>query len=166
MELPTAQTNVDVPHKTAAERLVAAMHQACSHDLPNQVLSLQSLINLMDMDEVIPLGAAGHEYLTRLKAVAEKTAGMTDFLKAMVRLARTVPQPRALAVLELFRELMAEAKSAFDVPLVWDMRGLSGNVRARRSSQRAERPGKCARDVHWRSAGTQRRGPNADSFFR
>jgi len=134
MELPTAQSNGagNVPSKTSAERLVAAMHATCSHDLPNQILALQSLINLMDMDEVIPAGAAGHEYLTRLKAVAEKTAGMSDFLKAIVRLARYVPQPRAIAMPELFRELIAEAKSAFDVPLAWDVRGLSGNVWADR----------------------------------
>lgn len=135
MELPTAQPNGagKAPLKSSAERLVAAMHATCSHDLPNQILALQSLINLMEMDAVIPAGAAGHEYLTRLKAVAEKTAGMSDFLKAMLRLARYTPQPRTLAVLELFRELIAEAKSAFDMPLAWDVRGLSGNVWADRS---------------------------------
>jgi hypothetical protein len=134
MELPTAQPNGagNAPPKSSAERLVAAMHAVCSHDLPNQILSLQSLINLMDMDAVIPPGAAGHEYLTRLKAVTEKTAGMSDFLKAMVRLAHYRPQPCVLAVLELFRELIAETKSARDVPLAWDVRGLSGNVWADR----------------------------------
>jgi len=134
MELPTAQPNGagNAPPESSAERLIAAMHAVCSHDLPNQILSLQSLINLMDMDAVIPAGAAGHEYLTRLKAVTEKTAAMSDFLKAMVRLVRHTPQPCALTVHELFRELVAEAKSALDVPLAWDVRGLSGNVWADR----------------------------------
>jgi hypothetical protein len=134
MELPTAQPNAagNAPAKLSAERLVTGMHATCSHDLPNQILSLQSLINLMDIDAVIPAGAAGHEYLTRLKAVTEKTAEMSDFLKAMVRLARYTPQPCTLAVFELFRELIAEAKSALDVPLAWDVRGLSGNVWADR----------------------------------
>jgi hypothetical protein len=134
MELPTAQPNGagNAPPKSSAERLVAAMHAVCSHDLPNQILSLQSLINLIDMDAVIPAGAAGHEYLTRLKKVTEKTVAMSDFLKAMVRLASHTPQPCALTVHELFRELVAEAKSALDVPLAWDVRKLSGNVWADR----------------------------------
>ncbi len=114
--------------KTTAERLLAAMHPTCSHDLPNQILSLQSLVNLIEMDEVDHLGAAGQEYLQRLKAVAEKTAGLTDFLKALVRLIRYEPQPRAIAIADLFRELKAEANSALETPLSWDDGILAGRV--------------------------------------
>ncbi len=118
---------MDIPI-TSAERLLAAMHPTCSHDLPNQILSLQSLIHLMEMDEVEQLGPAGREYVQRLKAVAEKAAGMSDFLKAIVRLVRYVPQPREIALADLFRQLKAEARSVLQSPLTWEVRLLAGGV--------------------------------------
>ena len=112
--------------KTTAERLLAAMHPTCSHDLPNQILSLQSLVNLIEMDEVDHLGAAGQEYMRRLKAVADKTAVMSDFLKAMVRLIRYEPRPRSIAIADVIRELKAEARNAFETPPHWDDGILAG----------------------------------------
>jgi hypothetical protein len=134
MELPAAPPDGggDRSREASAERLLAAIHATCSHDLPNQILALRSLIHLMDMDEVIPPGAPGREYLERLGAVAEKTAGLTDFLKAIARLARVVPQPRRVALLDLFREAIAESRSALEADLAWDIGPLAGAVFADR----------------------------------
>jgi len=106
---------------TLAERLLDALHQTNSHDLPNQVLSLQSLINLLDMDEATRLDAVGREYLRRLRAVADKIEGQVSFLKAISSLARHVPKMSAIDLPDLFRELQAEARSVLETPLTWSV---------------------------------------------
>lgn len=114
---------------TLAERLLDALHQTNSHDLPNQVLSLQSLINLLDMDEAARLDAAGREYLRRLRAVADKIEGQVRFLKAISGLARYAPKMSAIDLPDLFRELQAEARSVVETPLTWSARFAVHTVR-------------------------------------
>jgi hypothetical protein len=127
------QTPGNDPQTTAAQRLLAAMHATCSHDLPNQILALQSLVHLMEIDDALPAGAEGHEYFRRLKAVTEKKAGLTDFLKALARLARYAPQPREIVLRELFRELEVEMRSGLGKGPTWDLSRLSGQVRVDRN---------------------------------
>src|SRR5262249_2340538 len=104
----------------------------CSHDLPNQILSLQSLINLMEMDEAERLDPAGREYLLRLRTVADKMAGMADFLRTMVRLMRHVSKPHEIVLADLFRELQAEARSCSATAIAWDLAAVKGTICADR----------------------------------
>lgn len=116
-----------------AERLLAALHPTCSHDLPNHVLSLQSLIHLLDWDEAEKLDPEGREYVQRLRVVAEKIEGQANFLKSMVRLVRDVPKPQPMELADLFRELKAAAATVLsERPLAWDIRLAAGTVWADR----------------------------------
>jgi light-regulated signal transduction histidine kinase (bacteriophytochrome) len=121
MDVPGSSLAGDAPITNSAERLLAALYTACSHDLPNQVLSLQSLIHLISMEESPRLDAEGRQYLERLNSVAERIAGISDFQKAIVRLARTTPSPRAINLGEMFRELQALARKVIKAPLAWEL---------------------------------------------
>src|SRR6266542_6419629 len=45
-----------------ASRLLEALHPVCSHDLPNQIVALQSLLQLFSWDEADHLTPQGREY--------------------------------------------------------------------------------------------------------
>jgi light-regulated signal transduction histidine kinase (bacteriophytochrome) len=102
-----------------AERLLTAVHPVCSHDLPNQMVSLHSLLNLLDMEEVDRLGEEGREYLHRLQNVAGKMATLIDFLKESVRLARLVPKRERIELAGLLEELRIETRSFLDGTPDW-----------------------------------------------
>jgi signal transduction histidine kinase len=110
-----------------AERLLATVHPVCSHDLPNQMVSLHSLLNLLDMEEVDRLGEEGREYLHRLQNVAGKMATMIDFLKESVRLARLVPKRERIELGSLLEELRIETRTFLDGTLGWST-GLEADV--------------------------------------
>ena len=44
---------------TQAERLLKEMHAVCSHDLPNQMVALQGLLQLLSQEESANLGNEG-----------------------------------------------------------------------------------------------------------
>lgn len=130
MEAPIRPLRESEAPMRAAARLLASIHPTCSHDLPNQILSLQSLINLIEMDEAERLDSSGREYLRRLRTVADKIDGLTTFLKEMVRLPRQTPRTREIVLTELFRELQAEARSVLKTPIRWDIRLTGVTIRA------------------------------------
>jgi hypothetical protein len=72
------------------DRLLKQMHQVCSHDLPNQMVVLQSLLTLLSIEESANLGDEGREFVRRLQSATRHASGMVRFLKemAMAQLAR------------------------------------------------------------------------------
>src|SRR6266542_384953 len=50
-----------------AERLLRSMHKVFSHDLPNQMVVLQSLLQLLRQEEAQNLTDDGREYVRRLQ---------------------------------------------------------------------------------------------------
>ena len=109
------------PIETNAGRLIAAMHQTCSHDLPNQVVALHSLINLIEMDESENLDATGRDYLARLKSVARKMGSMADFLRELAQLPRATPVRERIDLAQLVRELAAAARFS-GIAITWETR--------------------------------------------
>jgi light-regulated signal transduction histidine kinase (bacteriophytochrome) len=75
-----------------ADRLLSAMHQVLSHDLPNQLVVIQALANLLDDEEKKNLTADGQEYLQRLVGAARQAGELTTFLQRSVRGYRA-PEP-------------------------------------------------------------------------
>src|SRR5262245_42244724 len=72
-----------------AERLLAAMHKVFSHDLPNQLVVIQSLLGLLG-DEASRLSDEGRDMLRRIGAAAGRAGDMVYFLKDMARQAGEV----------------------------------------------------------------------------
>jgi hypothetical protein len=67
-------------------RLLRTMHPVLSHDLPNQLVALQGLLQMLELAEAPVLAAPSHETFYRLQRVARKTSEMVRFLKELERL--------------------------------------------------------------------------------
>jgi light-regulated signal transduction histidine kinase (bacteriophytochrome) len=91
-----------------AERILRGMHKVYSHDLPNQLVVLQSLLQLLQMEELDRLSPDGREYVERLTSAARTTGSMVRFLKEMGRLHGYQPQLEDITLSVLGRELSAE----------------------------------------------------------
>jgi hypothetical protein len=94
--------------KGQCERLLGKMHQVLSHDLPNQIVLLQSLVHLLELEEAEQLGEEGRERVHRLHRVARKAAGMVRYLKEMSRLAGYRRRVEEVALASLVREIDVE----------------------------------------------------------
>ncbi len=108
-----------------ADRLLAQVHQVCSHDLPNQLVVLQSLLKLLSLEESANLGAEGREYVRRLQSATGHASGMVRFLKEMGSVKSRVARKEPIALIQLGRELQGglrhqypERRFAFQ----WDWR--------------------------------------------
>lgn len=123
MPFPVDTTDARDPGETRAARLLRGMHKVFSHDLPNQMVVLQSLLQLLQMEESERLSADGREYVERLGSAARKTAGMVRFLKEMGRLHSYQPQFEEVPLVALARELRAELNQLYPgrtLEYTWD----------------------------------------------
>jgi hypothetical protein len=104
-------------------RWLAAVYPICSHDLPNHLVALHSLLHLVDLDCAGHLTEDGKEYVKRLHGVADKIGELSDFLKEMVRLTRMDPARERVPLAAIVRELKARA-AADALPIVaWEVDG-------------------------------------------
>jgi hypothetical protein len=101
------------PGPNRADQLLEAMHQTCSHDLPNQLIIVQSFINLLEMEEKPGLTDAAQEYLTRLAGATRRAGIMVQFLKEMARVNRLQEPVETILLAQLGRELRAEMTQRF-----------------------------------------------------
>lgn len=93
--------------RTDAVHLLQAMHRVCSHDLPNQMVAVQSLLKLLSDEEAAHLGAEGREFLRRLQNATSQASRMARFLKEMTALPTRSVVEEPIALAELARELQA-----------------------------------------------------------
>ena len=116
MTLPQDPAGAATPPVSAgdqADRLLRGMHKTFSHDLPNQMVVLQSLLQLLHAEEADRLSPDGREYVQRLLNVSRKAAGMVRFLKEMGRLNGYTARPEEVTLPALARELKAEVARLF-----------------------------------------------------
>ena len=82
-----SSSNKPAGSHTVSDHLLRAMHKVFSHDLPNQMVVLQSLLHLLDQEESARLSDKGREYVRRLlnatKRGGERFAA-NDFNKAIL----------------------------------------------------------------------------------
>lgn len=116
-----------------AQRLLEAMRPVCSHDLPNQVVALQSLLQLFLWDEAAQLSSQGREYFERLQSIAGKTMALAQHLKELARLQRYQPRGECLTFASVVDELRAEMqRSDPDCRWTWQSRWRQETFRADR----------------------------------
>jgi hypothetical protein len=108
MIFPVDSSSASEPGEARASRLLQCMHKVFSHDLPNQMVVLQSLLQMLQMEELDRLSPDGREYVERLNSAARKAGGLVRFLKEMARLHGYQPQLEEVALSGLARELRAE----------------------------------------------------------
>jgi signal transduction histidine kinase len=117
-----------------AERLLSGMHKVLSHDLPNQIVAVQGLLQLLSLEEANRLTPTGLEYVRRLHKAAGRAAEMVRFLKEMERLRAFTARREAVALETLARELQGEMrrrfpKVEFEFSWQWDIPTVSGDTR-------------------------------------
>lgn len=90
------------------DRLLQNMHKVLSHDLPNQMVALQSLLQLLRTEEAARLTNEGREYVRRLHSATQRASEMVRFLKEMERIRSTTAMPAPMSLENLGRELQGE----------------------------------------------------------
>jgi light-regulated signal transduction histidine kinase (bacteriophytochrome) len=111
--MPTAPSPDDsAATPDLARRLLEAMRPVCSHDLPNQAVALQSLLQLFAWDEAAQLSPQGREYFERLQSIANKTFALSQHLKELARLLRYEPRSETLTFAVVVDDVRAETQRA------------------------------------------------------
>ena len=110
-----------------ADRLLRKMHPVFSHDLPNQLVAIQGLLQLLEEEETLPPSSEGREYVGRLQRVAEKAASMVHFLKELGRLGGYQQRLEEVSLMSLMREIKVDLQqqipdARFDCQFIGDVR--------------------------------------------
>src|SRR5215475_14016058 len=96
-----------------AERWLKQMNKVCGHDLPNQLVVLQSLLKLMSMEETEHLSEQGQEFVRRLQNASQHASSMVRFLKEMSALGTRAARMEPIALAELVRELQGDLQHLY-----------------------------------------------------
>ena len=132
--LSTTLTEAD-PGSPRADMLLRGMHKVFSHDLPNQMVALQSLLQLLSLEESGRLSDDGREYVRRLQSASRRAGEMVRFLKEMGRLNALVPKTETIELASMARELQGELQRLhpnreFDFEWNWSVTTIPGDLRA------------------------------------
>src|SRR5947209_3364292 len=73
------------------ERLLACFQKAVGHELPNELVAIRGLVQVLEMEEEERLDAAGRDYLHRLAAASDRVAALVSGLANMGRTFRDRP---------------------------------------------------------------------------
>ena len=91
-----------------AERLLACFQKAVGHELPNQLVAIQGLAQVLDLEEGERLSPDGREYLTRLAAAARRTHTLVRALADVGRAWRDRRLREPVALEDEVREAVAQ----------------------------------------------------------
>jgi light-regulated signal transduction histidine kinase (bacteriophytochrome) len=97
-----------------AVRLLRNLHKVFNHDLPNQLVVVHGLLQLLKMDDKSRLTAEAQEYLNRSEAACKRVLQMLDVVKKITQVESMPLARETLAVSEFLRELLAAAKQMFN----------------------------------------------------
>jgi signal transduction histidine kinase len=90
-----------------AEQLLACFRQAVGHDLPNQLIAIQGLLNILALEETERLSPDGQEYLQRLLAATERAHALVSSLAELGRIRSNNQRPEMLSLKEVAQEVAA-----------------------------------------------------------
>jgi light-regulated signal transduction histidine kinase (bacteriophytochrome) len=122
---PLAALDERTESPAQADRLLRQMHQVCSHDLPNQMVVLQSLLKLLSLEESANLSDEGREFVRRLQNATRHASGMVRFLKEMGSLKTRAARLEPIALAQLARELQGGLQHLYpdrQFAFEWDWR--------------------------------------------
>jgi signal transduction histidine kinase len=95
-----------------AERLLGHLRTALSHDVSNQLVAVQGLLQLLQMEEAARLSPEGQDYVRRASSAAHRAQGLIGTLKELARLGwEHVPAREVISLDGLTHELAAEVKA-------------------------------------------------------
>jgi signal transduction histidine kinase len=106
--------------KTKAERILKILAKVFQHDLPNQLVVFQGLVQLLELEEKERLTSQALEYLQRMKAVSQRTLNLGRYIKELSYLAGKEEIVERVHLASLVQEFKAQAKHTFtDCQLEW-----------------------------------------------
>ena len=115
-------------------RLLRGMHKVFSHDLPNEMVALQSLLHFLNAEEAEHLGTEGQEYVRRLQNVTQRACEQVRFLKEMGRINTCSAKSETISLGALARELQGELQQKhphkqFVFEWQWQVPAIKGDAR-------------------------------------
>jgi signal transduction histidine kinase len=96
-----------------AERLLAFFRRTLNHDLPNHLVAIQGLLQIVTLEEADRLSPAGREYVQRLVAAAARTHALVRGLAAIGRVGGSLCRAEPIPFAEVAREAIAEVNQLF-----------------------------------------------------
>lgn len=124
------------PEQAAArsDRVLSNMHHVVSHDLPNQMVALQSLLQLLSLEESANFSDDAREYVRRLLNATRRASELVRFLKEMGRLRTFACRIETIPLESLAREVQGELKrlvpdKKLDFDWRWHAPTVVGDVR-------------------------------------
>lgn len=94
-------------------RVLQALQGTINHDLPNMLVALQGLLQMLDLEERERLTEIGQEYLHRLQTITQRLQGTVSTLRAINKVSLKVPPAERLALADLLAEWTAVSKQLF-----------------------------------------------------
>ena len=137
--MPTIAQHLALPELEGspmrAERLLRNMDKVFSHDLPNEIVVVQSLLQFLSLEETERLSDNGREYVRRLQNATRRASDMVRFLKEMARVNAYACKMETVALVSLARELQGELQRLhpareFVFAWQWETPALFGDARA------------------------------------
>src|SRR6266849_10400467 len=96
-------TPIDQPGRSR-ERLLAAYQQALGHELPNRLVAIQGLVQLLQLEEADNLGAGGRAYLHQLAGLSRRAHEMVRALAEVGQAVRAAQSSAPTDVADVARE--------------------------------------------------------------
>jgi light-regulated signal transduction histidine kinase (bacteriophytochrome) len=117
-----------------ADQLLRVVQKVLSHDLPNQMVILQSLLQLLNEEESARLSGDGREYVRRLLNATKRASEMVRFLKEMGRVSAFTSKSETISLSALVRELQGELQrlhpaKQFEFDWQWKTPAIRGDAR-------------------------------------
>jgi light-regulated signal transduction histidine kinase (bacteriophytochrome) len=91
------------------ERLPRPLQRTVNHDLPNAVVALKGMVQLLEREEAERLSPAGRDYLARLAGIAERLQAIVTSLRSYNKVAQSQTPPEKIALADFLREAAAAA---------------------------------------------------------
>jgi signal transduction histidine kinase len=94
----------------AAQRVLESLRRVLSHDLPNHLVTVQGLAQMLEMDEQDRLSADGRDYLQRLSGAAHRAHTLIRALADLAEIGLRGGSIETVSLGEVIREAAAAAK--------------------------------------------------------
>lgn len=92
---------------STAERTLKALQSIVNHDLPNMLVAIQGLMQLLEMDEEGNLSENGKDYIRRMRDMIGKAQSVTGTLRSISSVRAKMTLPETISLNNLFDEISA-----------------------------------------------------------
>lgn len=109
----TSNRDVHATGSNHAERRWRAIQKVINHDLPNQFIAVQGLLQLLAVDEAERLSPDGRDILRRLQGTTSRLLEMIHLLKVLGKAEDAADRPAMVTLTDLMSDAVAEARQQF-----------------------------------------------------